>query len=176
MAWEVSVERQFRFHCSCGATMVSGERTVVCTACSASLGVRRARRRRQQMDSVAYYGSRTLPVHRVVRYRHTLDTIAATPNPTIISILSAWFKSALAYCGEVLSVSRVGKHLRRTESVLEFQEALQYNLRSTPPATCNRRVAKRTPSYRDTRQSSTDLSRRKTTSACGQDWPDHQIY
>jgi hypothetical protein len=69
MTPEVSVERQFRFQCSCGATMVSGETTVTCTGCGSNLGIRRARRHRQRHDSVAYYGSRTLPVRRVERQR-----------------------------------------------------------------------------------------------------------
>jgi len=71
MASEISVERQFHFHCSCGGTTVSGERTVTCTACGITLGVRRARRHRQhRRDCVAYYGSRgTLPVRRVERPR-----------------------------------------------------------------------------------------------------------
>ena len=58
MASEISVERQFRFHCSCGATIETGERTVRCPACGITLGVRRVRRHRQhRRDSVAYYGS-----------------------------------------------------------------------------------------------------------------------
>jgi hypothetical protein len=88
MASEISVERQFRFTCSCGATMVTGERTVTCDACGITLGVRRVRRHRQhRKDAVLYYGSTsprnlrpvpttsiprlpaspgwTLPVHRV---------------------------------------------------------------------------------------------------------------
>ena len=69
MAIETSVERQFRFQCSCGATTVSGEKTVTCIGCGAHLGIRRVRRQRQRQGSVAYYGSRTLPVRRVERHR-----------------------------------------------------------------------------------------------------------
>jgi len=75
MTPEVSVERQFRFQCSCGATVVTGEKTVTCTGCGANLGIRRVRRHRQQRDSVAYYGSRTLPVRRVERHRHQPDPV-----------------------------------------------------------------------------------------------------
>lgn len=76
MASEISVERQFHFHCSCGSTIVTGERTVNCTACGVTLGVRRVRRHRQdRRDSVAYYGGRrTLPVRRVERLRQNVDT------------------------------------------------------------------------------------------------------
>jgi hypothetical protein len=96
MTPEVSVERQFRFQCSCGATMVSGETTVTCTGCGAHLGIRKARRRRQRPDSVAYYGSTTLPVHRVERPRQEPNASAARPSTTRSSILSAWLKSVLA--------------------------------------------------------------------------------
>jgi hypothetical protein len=82
MTPEVTVERQFRFLCSCGATMVSGEKTVTCAGCGANLGIRRVRRQRQQRDSVAYYGSRTLPVRRVERVRQNLDT--ASPMTRIL--------------------------------------------------------------------------------------------
>jgi hypothetical protein len=78
MTPEVSVERQFRFQCSCGAAMVSGEKTVTCTGCGANLGIRRARRHRQRHDSVAYYGSRTLPVRRVEKLRQQ-----PTPVPPV---------------------------------------------------------------------------------------------
>ena len=84
MAPETSVERQFRFQCSCGATMESGETTVTCTGCGAYLGIRRVRRHRQQLrDSVAYYGSRTRPVRRVERPRKQPVTIVAAEAQTI---------------------------------------------------------------------------------------------
>ena len=85
MTPETSVERQFRFQCSCGATVVSGEMTVTCTGCGAYLGIRRVRRHRQQRQgSVAYYGSRTLPVRRVERHRQqplTVAPVEARPSP-----------------------------------------------------------------------------------------------
>jgi len=78
MASETSVERQFRFQCACGATMVSGEMTVTCSGCGAHLGIRRSRRHRQQRkDSVAYYGSRTIPVQRVERLRQQPAAVEA---------------------------------------------------------------------------------------------------
>jgi len=67
MASEGSVERQFRFQCACGATTISGEKSVTCMGCGAQLGIRKVRRHRQSRDSVTYYGSRTLPVRRVER-------------------------------------------------------------------------------------------------------------
>src|SRR5271169_2632540 len=101
MTAEVSVERQFRFQCSCGLTMVSGERTVTGAGCGAYLGIRKARRHRQRSDSVAYYGSRTLPVHRVERprvesRRDNPKAPAEIPNTTFSSRLRAWLKSVLA--------------------------------------------------------------------------------
>ncbi len=89
MASEVSVERQFRFHCSCGATTLSGERTVICTRCGASLGIRRVRRHRQRLDSVAYYGSRTLPVRRIERHSQQASPLpAAGALPVLQTIKS----------------------------------------------------------------------------------------
>jgi predicted RNA-binding Zn-ribbon protein involved in translation (DUF1610 family) len=77
MASEISVERQFRFHCSCGATIETGEKTVRCPACGITLGVRRVRRHRQhRRDSVAYYGSSS---RRVESQRQQPSTTAATP-------------------------------------------------------------------------------------------------
>jgi len=73
MAPEISVDREFRFHCSCGATITTGERTVTCAACGITLGVRRVRRHRQHSrDTVSYYGERfnsrgALKVRRVER-------------------------------------------------------------------------------------------------------------
>ena len=92
---EISVERQFRFRCSCGATTESGEKEVICSGCGAALGIRRVRRHRQQRwDAVAYYGSRTVSVRRVERH---------------VSRLSEWVKSALG--------SSVGTHVRHTNPV-----------------------------------------------------------
>jgi hypothetical protein len=79
MASEISVERQFRFHCSCGATIEAGERTVRCTACGITLGVRRVRRHRQQRrDAVAYYGS-FYPIRRAESQTRQPNSAAATP-------------------------------------------------------------------------------------------------
>jgi len=88
---KISVERQYRFHCLCGATTETGEKTVTCSGCGAVLGVHRVRRYRQhRRNSVAYYGSArpvphrtspavsdgsTVPVRRVERY-------SQRPNPT----------------------------------------------------------------------------------------------
>jgi hypothetical protein len=134
MASEISVERQFRFHCSCGATIVTGERTVTCTACGITLGVRRVRRHRQHgRDSIAYYGSTsthtlprpassaipstpsrpswTLPVRRLEKRRRDSNTEAAIPSPGIRSRLGAWLKSELADWGKVLKDSGAEKHV-----------------------------------------------------------------
>ena len=79
MASEISVQRQFIFHCSCGATIETGERTVKCAACGITLGVRRVSRHRQQHPhSVAYYGSSS-PLRRVESHRQQLKSTAATP-------------------------------------------------------------------------------------------------
>jgi predicted RNA-binding Zn-ribbon protein involved in translation (DUF1610 family) len=123
MASEISVERQFRFHCSCGATIETGERTVRCPACGITLGVRRVRRHRQhRRDSVAYYGSSsrrvesqrqqpnsaaatpispswTIPVRRVEKRRQSRNSEGIGPRPWITSRLRVWLRSALAYCG-----------------------------------------------------------------------------
>jgi hypothetical protein len=131
MASEISVERQFRFHCPCGATIVTGERTVTCTACGITLGVRRVRRHRQhRRDSIAYYGSTsthtlprpassaipttpsspgwTLPVHRVEKRTQIQNTETISG---IKSRLGAWFKRVLAHCGKALNVMRIKKHM-----------------------------------------------------------------
>jgi hypothetical protein len=79
MAPDFSVERQFRFQCSCGATTESGEKTVICSGCGNTLGIRRVRRRRQRGNTVAYYG-KTLRVRRVEKHR---------------SRFGKWLKSAL---------------------------------------------------------------------------------
>ena len=73
MTSKISVERQFHFHCSCGAITITGERTVTCTGCGITLGVRRVRTHRQRSDTVTYYGGtfncRTIPVRRVEKRR-----------------------------------------------------------------------------------------------------------
>jgi len=150
MTSELSVERQFRFHCPCGATLVTGERTATCTSCGITLGVRRVRRHRQhRRDSVAYYGSAsthtlprvvpapipstpsspswTLPVRRVEKRRQDPNTETAIPSSRSASRLSAWMKSALASCGQILKVSRVEKNEEPTTVVpnVEAQSALR---------------------------------------------------
>lgn len=117
MASEVNVERQFRFQCTCGVATVSGEDTVICTGCGASLGIRRVRRHRQQPDSVAYYGKRTLPVRRVERYRHNTDSLAATLHTEAGLGLTDWFNCVLANCVKVLWGTRREKPLQQTSNL-----------------------------------------------------------
>jgi len=100
---EISVERQFRFHCSCGNTTVSGERTVTCSGCGATLGIRRIRRFRQRSDSVAYYSS-SLPVRRVETQRQHQNVQVAIPN--LASPLGAWLKRALSNLAGVRQLDR----------------------------------------------------------------------
>lgn len=126
MTSKISVERQFRFRCSCGETIVTGEKTVTCGACNHTLVIHRARRRRQRRrDSVSYYGDaipvyrathpgpepsppaaiqgnpagrlRTIPVHRVEKHRENSKMEA----------VGAMLKSIFATCGEALKVRRV---------------------------------------------------------------------
>ncbi len=111
MTSEISVERQFRFHCSCGAITITGERTVTCTGCGITLGVRRVRRHRQRPDSVAYYGGtpnrRTIPVRRVEKRRPHLYTTASVPKARIRSRFSTWVKTALAKCVKASTIHRI---------------------------------------------------------------------
>ncbi len=111
MTSEISVERQFHFHCSCGAITITGERTVTCTGCGITLGVRRVRRHRQRSDTVTYYGGtfngRTIPVRRVEKRRPHLNTTATMPNARIFSRFSAWVKTALAKCVKAINVHRI---------------------------------------------------------------------
>jgi len=77
--------------------MVSGEQSVTCTGCGADLGIRRVRRHRQGSDSVAYYGSRTLPVRRVERRRQDPNAPATRPSTSSSNSTPwAWLKRALA--------------------------------------------------------------------------------
>jgi hypothetical protein len=111
MTSEISVERQSHFHCSCGAITITGERTVTCTGCGITLGVRRVRRHRQRSDTVTYYGGtfngRTIPVRRVEKRRPHLNTTATMPNARILSRFSAWVKTALAKCVKAINVHRI---------------------------------------------------------------------
>ncbi len=100
-----SVERQFRFHCSCGAITVTGERTVTCTGCGETLAIRRGRRRRQQPDSVSYYG-RTIPVRR-------LDPHRQHPRGTFFARFSAYLERVLASHETTIRVRRVEKRADR---------------------------------------------------------------
>ena len=86
MAPEISVERQFRFQCSCGATTETGEKTLICPGCGNTLGIRRVRRHRQHGNTVTYYG-KTLRVRRVERHS---------------SRFRKWFKSALPSTVQIL--------------------------------------------------------------------------
>ena len=45
IAVERIVERKFRFHCSCGATTLTSEKTVTCTNCAKTFGIRRVGKR-----------------------------------------------------------------------------------------------------------------------------------
>jgi len=111
MTSEISVERQFHFHCSCGAITITGERTVTCTGCGITLGVRRVRRHRQRSDTVTYYG-RTIPVRRVEKRRPHLNTTVRVPNTRILSRFSAWVKTALAKCVKAINVHRIKRKLK----------------------------------------------------------------
>jgi hypothetical protein len=111
MTSEISVERQFHFHCSCGAITITGERTVTCTGCGITLGVRRVRRHRQRSDTVTYYG-RTIPVRRVKKRRPHLNTTVRVPNARILSRFSAWVKTALAKCVKAINVHRIKRKLK----------------------------------------------------------------
>jgi hypothetical protein len=97
MRSEIVVERHFHFHCSCGAITVAGERTVTCTGCGKTLGVRRVRKHRQSGDTVRYYGrslnNRTLKVRRIEKRRHHPNT--TSPARSVWSRLSLWVKIAL---------------------------------------------------------------------------------
>jgi hypothetical protein len=146
MASEISVERQFCFHCSCGATTVSGEKEIACSDCGATLGVRRVRRHRQQRrDSVAYYGSSfpirraesqrqqpnsaaaapispswTIPVRRVVKRRQSPTTENVIPRG-ITSRLRAWLRSTPAYCGDASKIRFAEAPLQHTNIVLNVE-------------------------------------------------------
>jgi len=113
MTSKISVERQFHFHCSCGAITITGERTVTCTCCGITLGVRRVRRHRQSSDAVTYYGGtfngRTIPVRRVEKRRPRLNITATLPNARILSRFSAWVKTAPAKCVKAINVHRIGE-------------------------------------------------------------------
>jgi hypothetical protein len=121
MASEICVERQFRFHCSCGATTVTGEKTATCAACGISLRVRRVRRHQQHRGSVAYYGrGRTLPVRRVEKHGQR-PTSGAIPGSTTSSRLGAWLQSALARCSEIFTVGRVESHVEPTSTAPQLK-------------------------------------------------------
>ena len=111
MTSKISVERQFHFHCSCGAITITGERTVTCTGCGITLGVRRVRRHRQRSDTVTYYGGtfngRTIPVRRVEKRRPHLNTTATVPKARIPSRFSTWMKTVLAKCAKAINVHQI---------------------------------------------------------------------
>src|ERR1700689_5433001 len=52
---ERDVERVFHLQCSCGATLVSAQRSVACTACGNTLEVRRVRKRGPSPVAVEYH-------------------------------------------------------------------------------------------------------------------------
>jgi hypothetical protein len=51
MTSEVGVEHRFLFHCPCGAKIVTSRKTLTCSDCGKSMGVRRVRTRRQRRNS-----------------------------------------------------------------------------------------------------------------------------
>ena len=125
MTPEISVERQFRFYCSCGATMVTGERTVTCTGCGATLGVHRVRRHRQQRpDAVTYYGrtrnGRSLKVRRVEKRRQHPNEPAPAPPPPPPPVASArsgstfgaWVKSVADRLAPRIEAQRKQQEIR----------------------------------------------------------------
>ena len=114
MTSEISVERQFHFHCSCGAITITGERTVICTGCGVTLGVCRVRRHRQRSDTVTYYG-RNILVRRVKKRVQRSNTAAAfaAANPGIWFRFSAWGKRALDRLALLLEESEL--HQTRDE-------------------------------------------------------------
>ena len=80
-----SVERQYRFQCSCGALTVSGDQSVTCSGCGATLGIHRVRRSRQRSGSVTYYGRKTRPVHRIERHQQPPSPAPAAKAQTLSS-------------------------------------------------------------------------------------------
>jgi hypothetical protein len=114
MTSEISVERQFHFHCSCGAITITGERTVICTGCGVTLGVCRVRRHRQRSDTVTYYG-RNILVRRVKKRVQRSNTAAAfaAANPGIWFRFSAWGRRALDRLALLLEESEL--HQTRDE-------------------------------------------------------------
>jgi hypothetical protein len=147
MERKISVERQYRFQCSCGATTETGEKTVTCSGCGAVLGVRRIRRHRQHRpNSVAYYGStrsasrgNTIPVRRVEKHSQrlksavragTVDEAAVRVLFAIRSRLRAWFQRKLASPGYTLTLLRLQKDVQDTTPVPNVEA----QGRETPPA------------------------------------------
>jgi len=159
MAPEISVERQYHFHCSCGATTLSGERKVTCSGCGDILGIRRIRRRRQPRDFVAYYGS-SVPVRRIGSLRREPNTGAGTsvapaglgwtntvqrverriqdpneearlPRSWVRSRLGTFLKRALASCGDFLRTG-VGKKLPPTGTALNLDQWLPHDTAGRP--------------------------------------------
>lgn len=124
---KISVERQYRFQCSCGATTETGEKTVTCSGCGAVLGVRRIRRHRQHRpNAVAYYGStrsasrgNTIPVRRVEKHSQRLKS--GVVLFAIRSRLRAWFQSKLASRGDALNLLRLQEDVQSTTPVLNVE-------------------------------------------------------
>jgi uncharacterized membrane protein YgcG/tetratricopeptide (TPR) repeat protein len=50
IAVERTVQRKYRFPCPCGATMITSEKTVICTDCGKAFGIRRVGRRRHRWN------------------------------------------------------------------------------------------------------------------------------
>ena len=50
IAVERTAQRKYRFPCPCGATMITSEKTVICTDCGKAFGIRRVGRRRHRWN------------------------------------------------------------------------------------------------------------------------------
>lgn len=128
MTSKPTVERQFRFRCSCGAITITGERSVICAGCGDTLGIRRVRRRQQRRDSVAYYG-RTIPVRRSDGRTQQPNRAAIAPSEAIFSKFSAWLKRLLTH-PPVIQVTRFEIRPTRTNAA---QRAEGERIKRAPP-------------------------------------------
>jgi len=89
---ERDVERVFHLHCSCGATLVTTNRTVTCTNCGKSLEVRRVRKRGPSPIAVEY------------KFHCCFCGAAVTSTKKTASCAS---------CGRTLRILRARKHAPR---------------------------------------------------------------
>jgi hypothetical protein len=51
------VERNFHLRCSCGATLVTSEKSTTCSNCGGAIEIRRVRRQRQRWNPVSRRGA-----------------------------------------------------------------------------------------------------------------------